>query len=490
MKSTGFDDRKYVVAQSENILKRVAQFQDKLYIEFGGKLFDDYHAARVLPGFVPGAKIEVMQTLKDKLEIVICISAKDIERSKIRADFGITYDSEALRMIDKLRQMNLIVSSVVITMYENQSRISKFLRQLKEKQVNVYMHKPMKDYPSNVNHIASLKGFGRNTYVKTTKPIVIVTAPGPGSGKLATCLSQLYHEYQNGVKAGYAKFETFPIWNLPLNHLVNVAYEAATSDLEDKNEIDFFHKEKYGIETVNYNRDLEIFPVVLNILKKITGEEIYHSPTDMGINMVKEGIVDDKIVAEAAKQEIIRRYHKMRCDIRTGDAETQDLEKIMRLITDNHIDINERKVIEQALKKEKKTGKHAVAIELNDGNIITGRQTDIMSEGAACIINCLKHLANIADKVKLIPQHIFEAIIDLKKNHYPHNKSLLNISDVLIAISVQSRFDDNAKLALEKLGELQGCEAHSTVMQRDSNISMFRNLQINLTSEPEYDIND
>lgn len=483
----GFDNKKYLQLQTENILKRIKQFDNKLYIEFGGKLFDDLHASRVLPGFEPDAKAQILQKLKDKSEILFVINANDIERTKIRADYSITYDMDVLRQIDCLREAGLTVSGIVITLFNNQPLAKSFANKLLRRNEKVYFHKYTKGYPTDVDTIVSDEGYGANPYIETSRPLVVVTAPGPGSGKMATCLSQLYHEYKRGVKAGYAKFETFPVWNLPLNHPVNIAYEAATADLKDVNMIDNFHLNAYGQTTVNYNRDLEVFPVVRNILQKITGnDKVYQSPTDMGVNMVGFSITDDNVVCEASKEEIIRRYYKARCEYTKGTTSMDTVNRIEFLMGELNINPTLRKVVNIAKQRQKETNSPVVAIELNNGKIITGRSKDLMTASAACILNAIKYLAKIDDSIQLIPSHMLEPVLQFKKTKLKIKNGQLSLKDVLMMLSVSTTVNPTATLALSQLDKLSHCEAHSSFILNNSDQNTLSALGIHITMEPKY----
>ncbi len=486
MNIKGFDNEKYISLQSQKIRDRIAQFGDKLYLEFGGKLFDDYHAARVLPGFEPDAKVKMLLELKDEAEIVIVINADAIEKNKQRGDLGITYDLETLRLIDAFRQIGLYVGSVVITCYTGQPSAQNFEKRLTALGITVYRHYPIVDYPSNIPFIASEEGFGKNDYIKTSKKLVIVTAPGPGSGKMATCLSQLYHEHKHGIKAGYAKFETFPIWSIPLKHPVNVAYEAATADLNDVNMIDPFHLEAYNQTTVNYNRDIEIFPVLNSILETILGESPYKSPTDMGVNMAGFAIFDDKVVRNAAKQEIIRRYYNTLVSVRQGMAEQSDVGKIELLMKQVGVSIKDRAVVAAALKKAEETNAPAAALQLADGKIITGKTSSLLGASSALILNCLKELASIPDDIDLISPTIIEPIQQLKTKILGNHNPRLHIDEVLEALSICAVTSDVAKKALEQAPKLKGLEAHSTVILSRVDENIFKKLGVNITFEPKY----
>lgn len=487
----GFDNQLYVSKQAEYIRKRIEKFDNKLYLEFGGKLFDDYHAARVLPGFDVNGKIKLLQEFKDQAEIVICINAADIEKNKIRADFGITYDLDVLRLIDNMRRMGLFVNSVVITQYKEQPSADIFRKRLEMRHLKTYIHLPIKGYPTDTDLIVSDAGYGANAYIETTKPLVIVTAPGPCSGKLATCLSQLYHEYRRGVKAGYAKFETFPIWNIPLKHPVNLAYEAATADLKDVNMIDPFHWEAYEKTAVNYNRDIEVFPVVKTILARITGEkDVYKSPTDMGVNMAGYGISDNDVIKAAARQEIIRRYYKAICDNKQGRVDIDTANRVELIMKQIDITRNDRPVIAAANDKFKKTDMPSVAIELADGKIITGKASELMNAGASAVLNCIKYLAGLKDEVHLIAPEVLEPIKVLKSDVFKSRPIILDMEEVLIALSISASVRSVVKQAMDKLSELANCEAHSSHMVAQYDDDVFRKLGINLTCEPKFPTKD
>jgi len=481
----GFDNKKYLKIQSEKIMERIKMFDNKLYLEFGGKIFDDYHAERVLPGFKADSKIELLKTLKDDLEIIFCISAKDIENNKIRADHGISYDMELLRLIEKLSELDLYVSNVVITQYSGQHSVDVYKNKLDRMGIKSYIHTFTKGYPTDVDVIVSEEGYGVNPYIETTKPLVIVAAPGPCSGKLATCLSQLYHEHKKGIKAGYAKFETFPVWSLPLKHPANVAYEAATADLKDVNMIDNFHLEKYGIKAVNYNRDLEVYPVLKNILHKITGINLYHSPTDMGVNCIGECIKNNKVIESAARKEIIRRYYNSLCDHKNGIVDICVPNRIKILIDELNIDVNEISVIAESLKSKKSKKQNVIAIEIPNKKIITGKSTDLMTCSAAMIINSIKSLANIKDDIHLISPNIIEPMLKMKKQIYNSNKKL-NLNDVLTALSICEATNPIVSDALSNIHKLKGLDAHATCMIPKEDIDILKKLKINVTCEPEF----
>ena len=478
----GFDNELYVKLQTNTIKERMKLFNNKLYLEFGGKLFDDHHAKRVLPGFELNAKIRLLEELKDQCEIIFCINAKDIER-KIRADYGISYDMEVIRLIKIFRKLEISVNSVVITLYKDQNTVNRFREKLSDMGVKSYIHTPTKGYPTDVDVIVSEEGYGANPYIETTKPLVVVNAPGPCSGKLATCLSQLYHEHKRGIKAGYAKFETFPVWSLPLKHPVNVAYEAATADLKDINMIDSFHLEAYGVSSVNYNRDLEVFPVVKNILNKISENDVYKSPTDMGVNSIGECIFNDEIIQLAAKKEILRRYYKSLVDAKLG-SQNEDIPKRIKLLV-NELKINDDylKVIEESKKKERKSKKHSIAIELDNGKIILGRETKLLTPAASLILNCIKYLTDIPDEINLLSPAVLNPILKLKKE-LSIDSNKLNLNDVLIALSICSATNPVVEKALKNLKKLKNCDAHATYIVDKSDLDAIRSLVINLTCEP------
>ncbi len=486
MKNIGFDCEKYVELQTRHIRERIDKFGGKLYLEFGGKLFDDYHASRVLPGFKPSIKIEMLSALKDEAEIVIAISSNDIEKNKVRGDLGITYDQDVLRLIDAFRACGLYVGSVVLTQYNSQPTVVAFQKRLENLGVTTYKHYPIEGYPSNVKLIVSDQGYGRNEFIETSRRLVVVTAPGPGSGKMAVCLSQLYHEHLMGIKSGYAKFETFPIWNLPLKHPVNIAYEAATADLDDLNCIDPYHLEAYGIQTVNYNRDVEIFPVLNAIFQRIYGESPYKSPTDMGVNMAGNAICDDLVCRAAANQEIIRRYYEALCQQRKGMSEGGPVHKIEILMSQCNISQDDRSVAIAANARAEETNGPAAAIELNDGRIITGKTSPLLGASSAMLLNALKTLAGIKKEVLLISPEVIEPIQDLKTQHMGNHNPRLHTDEILIALSVCAVTDPNARLALDQLKNLSGCEMHSTVILSQVDEKLLKKLGINLTCEPTY----
>lgn len=483
MKKKGFDNELYVKNQITTIKERIKMFDNKLYLEFGGKLFDDYHAKRVLPGFELDAKIRLLEELKDQCEIIFCINAKDIEKKKIRADYGISYDMEVIRLIEIFKNLGIKVNSVVITLYKGQTSADRFKEKLESIGIKTYIHIPTKGYPTDVDIIVSDEGYGANPYIETTKPLVVVNAPGPCSGKLATCLSQLYHEHKRGVRAGYAKFETFPVWSLPLKHPVNVAYEAATADLKDVNMIDSFHLEAYGISAVNYNRDLEVFPVLRNILNKITGEDIYKSPTDMGVNSIGKCIIDDEIIKNAAKKEIVRRYYKALVDTKLNGADKEIYKRIKVLMNEINIDSSMLKVIKEAKDKEIKSKKRSMAIELDNGHIITGRETKLLSPAASLILNAIKYLTDIPDEIDLLSPSVLKPILKLKKESL-NKSSTLDLKEVLISLSICSATNPIVEKALKNLKKLNNCDCHATYIVENGDLSLLRNLKINLTCEP------
>ena len=489
MNRIGFDSQLYIHLQSSRIRERIESFGGKLYLEFGGKLFDDYHASRVLPGFAPDNKIRMLLELKDQAEIVIAINANDIEKSKVRGDLGITYDSDVIRLVDVFREFGLYVGSIAITQYTGQSAADAFRRRLEALGLRVYRLYRIPDYPSNVAGIVSEEGYGKNEYIETSRSLIVVTAPGPGSGKMATCLSQLYHEHRRGIKAGYAKFETFPIWNLPLKHPVNLAYEAATADLNDVNMIDPFHLEAYGVTTVNYNRDIEIFPVLQAIFERIYGECPYKSPTDMGVNMAGNSIIDDEVCREASCQEIIRRYYKTACAVRQGRATPAEVQKIELLMRQLDLDASRRSTVRPALALAEQTGEPAVAMELNDGTIITGKTSALLGAASAALLNALKALAGIPDEIKLISPNVIEPIQHLKVAHMGNRNPLLHIDEILIALTICAVTDDNAEQAMEQLSKLNGCEVHSSVILSQADEGMLSKLGMNVTCEPAYQTN-
>lgn len=481
----GFDNDKYLKIQSEHIKERIGQFGDKLYLEFGGKLFDDYHASRVLPGFKPDSKLQMLMQLSDVAEIVIVISAADIEKNKVRGDLGITYDVDVLRLIGEFEKKGLYVGSVVITQFAGQNGAVLFKERLEKKNIKVYQHYKIEGYPSNIPLIVSEDGFGKNDYIETTRPLVVITAPGPGSGKMATCLSQLYHENKRGVKAGYAKFETFPIWNIPLKHPVNLAYEAATADLNDVNMIDPFHLEAYGETTVNYNRDIEIFPVLNAIFEEIYGENTYYkSPTDMGVNMAGNCIFDDEACCEASNMEIIRRYYTAMNKVARGEALENEVYKIELLMKQAKITTDDRKVTVAAKERAEKLGVPTAAIELEDGTIITSKTSDFLGASAALILNALKYLAGIDHEEKLIQAEAIQPIQDLKVRFLGGKNPRLHTDEILIALALSSATSEKARAAMEQLPKLRGCQVHTSVMLSEIDLKSFKKLGVDLTSEP------
>ena len=482
----GFDHDKYTAMQSEHILKRIAKFGGKLYLELGGKLFDDTHASRVLPGFRPDSKVSMLLNLKDQAELVIVINADDIEKNKIRGDLGITYDAEVLRLIDAFRSIGMYVGSVVLTRWREQHTAVMFKQRLESLGISVFRHFDIDGYPYNVKHIVSDEGFGKNEYVETSRPLVLVTAPGPGSGKMAVCLRQLYQEHQRGVQAGYAKFETFPIWNLSLKHPVNVAYEAATVDLDDHNMIDPFHLEAYGETTINYNRDIEIFPVLNAVFEQIYGASPYASPTDMGVNMVGNCIIDDDVCREAAHQEIIRRYYAARCNLRKGQGEQTEVDKLELLLQKSGLSDDNRPVIAAARARAEETGEPASALQLPDGRIITGKTTNLLGPSAALLLNALKALGGIGKNVHLISPSVIEPIQSLKCDYLGNHNPRLHTDEILLALSICAATDEKAAIAMKQLPLLKGCEAHSTVLLAQVDNNVFKRLGVNLTCDPHY----
>ena len=485
----GFDNEKYLQTQSTHISERIAQFGGKLYLEFGGKLFDDYHASRVLPGFAPDSKITMLKALRDQVEIVIAINAADIEKNKVRGDLGITYDMDVLRLVDAFTSNGLLVGSVVLTRFSAQPSAIAYEKKLQALGLRVYRHYPIPGYPSNIPLIVSDEGFGRNDYIETSKPLVVVTAPGPGSGKMATCLSQLYHENKRGIKAGYAKFETFPVWNLPLKHPVNLAYEAATADLDDINMMDPFHYDAYKETAVNYNRDVEVFPVLNAIFEKIQGTSPYKSPTDMGVNMVGFCISDDEVCSNAARQEIIRRYCQALCEFRKGNASDAPVFKIELLMKKADISVSDRPVIMAANVRHEETGGPAAAMQMPDGTILTGRTTSLLGASSALLLNSLKYLANIPEDVKLLSPVMIEASQSLMVRHLGERNPLLHLNEILIILAITAVEDNDAKKALDALPLLAGLDAHSSVILSQIDEGVFKKLGVNLTCEARYESN-
>ena len=489
MKEIGFDNEKYLHLQSEQIRKRIAEFGGKLYLEFGGKLFDDYHASRVLPGFAPDSKVKMLLQLKEQAEIVFVINAADIEKNKVRSDLGITYDADILRLTDAFRSIGLYVGSVVITRYQGQSAADAFQKRLQNLGIKVYLHYPIEGYPSNIQKIVSEEGYGKNDFIQTERSLVVVTAPGPGSGKMATCLSQLYHEHKRGVKAGYAKFETFPIWNLSLKHPVNIAYEAATADLNDVNMIDPFHLEEYGQTAVNYNRDVEVFPVLSAMFERILGHSPYKSPTDMGVNMAGFCITDDEVVRSAARQEIIRRYYAALCEQIKGMIEEDIIAKIALLMERSGASISDRPVVSRALLKDEQTQAPAAAMELGNGQILTGKTSALLGASSALLLNALKALGGLSDELLLISPEVIAPIQRLKTDCLGNRNPRLHMDETLIALSICAATDPNAEIAMQQLPKLKGLEAHSTVLLSPVDEGIYRKLGINLTCEPKYETN-
>ena len=480
-----FSNELYVKLQSKHIQERIDQFDNKLYLEFGGKLFDDNHASRVLPGFEPDSKLKMLLTLKDKVEVIICVCAKDLERNKMRGDLGISYDDEVFRLIGEYEKVGLYVGSVVITQYNNQNATNTFINKLKNRGIKTFFHYMIEGYPHDVNRIISKDGFGMNDYIETEKPLIVVTAPGPGSGKMATCLSQLYHEHERGIRAGYAKFETFPIWNLPLKHPVNLAYEAATIDLNDVNMIDPFHLDKYNETTVNYNRDIEIFPVVNAMFTKIYGESPYASPTDMGVNMAGFAIIDDEAAKDASCREIVRRHYHAQVDYLSGKIQDSSIDKMKMILSQAHVSANNRKCAmfarEIALEKEVPS----CAIELNDGHLISGKTSPLLRCSSAALLNALKYLAGIKHDLELISPDMLKSILMLKNNYLNINNPLLEVNEVLLTLTIAAQHDPIAKKCVEALPLLKGSEIHSTVILSKNDTKILRDLQMNLTCDPK-----
>jgi len=486
MTQIGFDNKKYLEMQSEKIQERIDSFGGKLYLEFGGKLFDDFHASRVLPGFEPDSKIRMLLQMKERAEMIVVVSAVAIEQNKMRGDLGITYDLDALRLIDAFTASGLYVGGVVITQYTQQPAADAFIERLNNLGVKAYRHYPIDGYPTNIKKIVSESGYGKNDYIETTRPLVVITAPGPGSGKMATCLSQLYHDHKRGIKAGYAKFETFPIWNLPLKHPVNVAYEAATVDLDDVNMIDPFHLDAYGTKSVNYNRDIEIFPVLRAIFQKIYGECPYKSPTDMGVNMVGNCIIDDEAVCNASKMEIVRRYYDALCRMRNGLANSDEVLKAELIMNQAGIDTSFRAVVKRSLDKAAQTHNPATAIELPDGSIVTGKTSELMGASASALLNALKKLGGINDEFLLLPHVVMEPVQELKTKVLGNQNPRLHADEILIALAISATTNPMAALAMEQLPKLKGCEAHTSVIVSNVDRDIYRKLGIHLTCEPIY----
>jgi len=500
LQKTGFDNDLYLREQTDAIIDRIQKFDNKLYLEFGGKLLFDHHAARVLPGFDPNVKMRLLKRLKDKADIILCIFAGDIERKKVRADFGITYDSDALKLIDDLKERGITITAVVITRFDDQPAAKVFKNKLQHRGINVYVHRYTKGYPTDVDLIVSDEGYGANEYIETRNQLVVVTGPGPGSGKLATCLSQLYHEHKQNINAGYAKFETFPIWNIPLKHPVNIAYEAATADIQDFNQIDPFHLEAYQETAINYNRDVEVFPVVRRILERISGEKsMYNSPTDMGVNKAGFAIVDDSAVQSAARQEIIRRYLRYSCEYKLGFVDQETVQRVELLMKEMNIDLNERSVIADAraaaLEAEQKQAGHdgifcGAAICLKDGTVITGHNSPLMHAASSLVIKAVKHLSDIPQKIHLLPQNIIESISQFKKMTLKSKNTSLNLDEALIALSISAMSNSAAQLAIEKIPGLKGCEMHITHIPTRGDEEGLRKLGINVTSDANFPSND
>ena len=482
----GFDHDKYTALQSAQIKKRIRKFGGKLYLELGGKLFDDFHASRVLPGFKPDSKIAMLLKMKAQVEVVVVINADDIEKNKVRGDLGITYDMDVLRLIDAFRASDLFVGSVVITQYAGQQHANQFRKRLRSQGVKVYLHYPIPGYPSDISLVVSEKGYGKNEFIETERPLVLVTAPGPGSGKMAVCLSQLFQEHQRGIKAGYAKFETFPTWNLPLRHPINMAYEAATVDLGDVNMLDPYHLEAYNVQAVSYNRDIEVFPILNAIFERIWGKSPYKSPTDMGVNMVAEAIVDEKVCSQAAKQEVIRRLYGVLCDQRRGLAGDELVAKLRLIMQQLDVTDDDRPVLAAARKRAQQTGAPAAAIQLEDGTVITSKTSELLGASAALILNALKHLAGIPKPVKLIPPEVIGPVQSLKCDYLGNNNPRLHSDEILVALSITAATSEAARLAMDQLPNLKGCEVHTSVILSQVDENIFRRLGVNLTSEPHY----
>lgn len=484
----GFDNEKYIKIQSERIKKRIDEFGGKLYLEFGGKLFDDYHASRVLPGFEPDSKIRMLKSIGSDVEIIVAICANDIEKNKQRGDLGISYDEDALRLMDIFRSMGFYVGGVVITQYENQPSADVFRRRLTNLGIRSYIHYPIKGYPHAINDIVCEAGYGRNEYIETTRPLVVVTAPGPGSGKMATCLSQLYHDFKRGISSGYAKFETFPVWNLALNHPVNQAYEAATADLNDINMIDPYHLEAYGVTAVNYNRDVEIFPVMKTMFERLLGKCPYASPTDMGVNMIKQCIIDDEACCIASKREILRRYYAAQVEAKRLGFETETLRKTELIVKKADITRDISPAIGAALLREQTTGGPAAALELPDGQVVTGKTSSLFGAAAALILNALKRLAGIDKSVKLLPPEVIEPIKELKINNLGHHNPRLHTDETLVALCVSAATNPDAALAQKQLSLLKGCDAHFSVIPSSVDEKIYKRLGINVSCEPKYEV--
>ena len=481
---TGFDNEKYLKMQSEHIMERIKKFDNKLYLEFGGKLFDDYHASRVLPGFAADSKLQMLMQLADQAEIVMVVSADDIERNKVRGDLGITYDNDVIRLVEEFRSRGLYVGSVVLTKYAEQRSIPSFRKRLENLGLKVYQHYIIPGYPTNVPLIVSDEGYGKNDYIETTRPLVVITAPGPGSGKMSTCLSQLYHEHKHGINAGYAKYETFPIWNLPLDHSVNLAYEAATADLNDINMIDPYHLKAYGETTVNYNRDVEIYPVLNTIFTKIYGSSPYASPTDMGVNMAGNCIIDDEVCREASRQEIIRRYYQAVTGFAEGTRTEEEVNKIKLIMSKENLSVTDRAVVSPAIRRAEETGRPAAAIELSDGTIITGKTGDLLGPSSAALLNALKYLAGISHDTMILSPESIAPIQKLKTQYLGSRNPRLHTDEVLIALSATAANNEIASLALNQLSKLKGAQVHSTAMLSSVDKKTFQKLECDVTYEP------
>lgn len=484
MKKAAFDSKKYLKIQRENILKRIQKFGDKLYLEFGGKLFDDFHASRVLPGFEPDLKLQMLLGIKDKAEVIIVVNANDINSNKMRSDIGTTYQEEVFRLIDAYKEVGLFVSSIVISFYQELPNVLEFEQILKNNNIPVYKHYKINGYPQNIPLIVSSEGLGKNEYVKTTRPLVVVTAPGPGSGKMATCLSQIYQENKNGIRAGYAKYETFPVWNVPLNHPLNLAYETATIDLNDVNMIDPYHLEAYGKTAVNYNRDVEVFPLLKAIFEKIYGESPYNSPTDMGVNMVGLAIADEEAVIKASKKEMIRRYYDTRVKIFLGKLPQESLEKMEMLLNKANVDLSERKCVAKALETQEKENEPSAAIELANGKVVVGHRSNVLGASAAMLLNALKSLAKIDKGLYLLSPSVINPMCNLKENYLHKQFSRLRAEEILLALSIQALNNPLAELALKQLPKLKGCEMHSSTMLSQVDLTTMKRLGINVTEEP------
>ncbi len=484
---TGFDNERYITRQAEHIKERIDRFDGKLYLEFGGKLFDDYHASRVLPGFEPDSKIHMLQSMSDDVEIVIAINANDIEKSKVRGDLGITYDEDVLRLMDIFRSMGFMVGSVVITRYENQPDADAFRRRITDMGITSYLHYPIAGYPHDIDHIVSEEGFGKNEFIETSRPLVVVTAPGPGSGKMATCLSQLYHEFKRGVVAGYAKYETFPVWNLPLTHPVNIAYEAATADLDDNNIIDPFHLEAYGTTTVNYNRDVDIFPVLRSTMERIMGECPYKSPTDMGVNMVGHAIVDDEVCRQAGEAEIVRRYFSAATELKRSGAGQRALDKIEILMNQANITTNLSPARSACLLKSEMTGGPAGAMVLPNGSVVTGKTGNLLGAASALLMNALKGVSDVEDDVDVISDDVLEPICHLKSEHLGNENPRLHSDETLLALSVSSASNPLAERLIDNADKLKGCDAYFSVIISSTDEKLYRTLGMNVCCEPKFE---